>query len=91
MKPREDLYTRIKPSEVPAPADLKRLREALDLSMTQAATMVHVNRSTWCRWESDDICIRAPMTMMAWDLFLHKTAPQRATLMRRVAKYEKTR
>lgn len=74
-------WKRINATVIPAPADLKALRMALKLTIQNCADMVHVNKSSWCRWESTEETIMAPMSHMAWDLFLHKTRAARTELV----------
>ena len=47
------------------PDIIKKLRESLSLSTTEAARIVYVSERNWRRWESGD----RQMPAAAWELF----------------------
>jgi hypothetical protein len=56
----------------PAPADVRRLREAAGLTLEQATVIVRATLDHWLAWESDNALKHAGLRMPqeTWELFL---------------------
>ena len=60
--------SRQSPRRNPAPAEIKRAREAAGLTQTEAAALLHATCRAWQQWEAGD----RSMHPAFWELFLLK-------------------
>lgn len=60
-----------RPGRNPSPAEIKAAREAVGMSMVQAAKVVYCATRTWEDWESEKVDRRMPPA--EWELFCIKT------------------
>jgi DNA-binding transcriptional regulator YiaG len=61
--------TRINPVGTPTPAEIRAAREALGLTQTDAAALVHTTCRVWQQWEAGD----RRMHPAFFELFIRKT------------------
>lgn len=54
----------------PSPKDIRNAREAANLTIEAAASVVHASKQAWYQWESG----RRDMHPAFWELFLLKTS-----------------